>query len=339
MLLINNIPILVNVRDVIYDLKLDLLSKGISQFNDVKYSSSNLMTSCIFHADRHPSFGILLKEKISKKGVKLKEGDYHCFSCGKTGNLQQLVSHCFGYDDDGKFGSTWLLDRYNNFELDNRENTFKVPTREQPAVKETIKYVSEEELSKYRFYHDYMYSRGLTDDIINKFDIGYQRDAKLSEEGMPFEAVTFPVRLPDGNCLFVAKRAIKHKLFYLPKDLDKPIYGLYELQYMFPNAKELYICESIFNALTLISFGLPAVALFGTSTDTQIEILKSLPYRVMYLCLDNDKAGRNGIKRLTNGLKYDKIVYTVETPSDGTDINNHWQDGLEWFNSLPRYIT
>ena len=48
---------------------------------------------------------------------------------------------------------------------------------------------------------------GLTDEIIEMFDIGYDKDR---------EAITFPIRNIRGDCVFVATRSIKTKFFGLP---------------------------------------------------------------------------------------------------------------------------
>ena len=77
----------------------------------------------------------------------------------------------------------------------------------------------------------------------------------------------------------------------------------------------------MFNALTLMRF-VPTVALLGTGSHNQIETLKNLPYRRYVLCLDNDEAGLNGIKKLISELGTCKFI-SVMLPKDETkDIND-----------------
>lgn len=109
-----------------------------------------------------------------------------------------------------------------------------------------------DELKSYDYIHPYMFKRRLTDEIINKFDVGY--DPKT-------QALTFPVWV-DGRCLFVARRRVNYKRFDMPEIYPKPIYGL---DYLTTN--EVIVCESILNALTCYVYGKEAVALFGTGSD------------------------------------------------------------------------
>ena len=65
-----------------------------------------------------------------------------------------------------------------------------------------------------------MYERGLTDEVIEEFDIGYDKDTRC---------ITFPVRDKSGGTLFVARRSVDTKYFNYPKEAEKPLYGLFEL--------------------------------------------------------------------------------------------------------------
>ena len=62
-----------------------------------------------------------------------------------------------------------LLDGLNNFKF----KEFTLNKKEE--VKE-VTYVSEEELESYRFYHPYMWERKLTPEVVDKFDIGYDKE-------------------------------------------------------------------------------------------------------------------------------------------------------------------
>ena len=117
---------------------------------------------------------------------------------------------------------------------------------------DTLPIVTLDELKSYDYIHPYMFKRRLTDEIINKFDVGY--DPKT-------QALTFPVWV-DGKCLFVARRKVNYKRFDMPEIYPKPIYGL---DYLTTN--EVIVCESVLNALTCYVYGKEAIALFGTGSD------------------------------------------------------------------------
>lgn len=44
-----------------------------------------------------------------------------------------------------------------------------------------LKICIRKELDRYRYIHPYMYKRGMTDDLIEKFDVGYDPAFKLKK--------------------------------------------------------------------------------------------------------------------------------------------------------------
>ena len=175
--------------------------------------------------------------------------------------------------------------------------------------------ITEEELDKYRYIHPYMYQRGLTDEIIERFDIGYDRER---------EEITFPVKDIEGKCVFIASRSVKSKFFRLPKGLDKPVYQAYRFQY--GEYKEAYITESFLNCLTCWKYNKPAMAMIGTGNQKQYEILNKLPVREYILAFDPDEAGRKATERFrknVHGKIIKELVYT-----DNRDINDLQEEFL-----------
>lgn len=315
MLIVNDTPVMASVSQIVTTLQRELHIAGIALLRDVqqpKFKGQDMMVTCPFHKhgqENKPSCGITTRQK--RRGLKIVEaGTVHCFVCHTTRTLDEFIGYCF--DQDKEFGANWILDHFSNFDIEKREGFFRLPSREHKEEK-PIEYITEEELSKYRYFHPYMYKRYLTDEQIDYFDIGV--DIKSGE-------ITFPVKDINGNVLFIARRSIKGKRFHIPNTVtNKPLCYLYEAQHLYPDSKVLYICESMFNALTLMRF-VPAVALLGTGTHSQVEQLKYLPYRRYVLCLDNDDAGINGMIKLTHDLSKCKLI-DVMIPKDETkDIND-----------------
>lgn len=250
----------------------------------------------------------MVKNENLVVGIRKEDGLLHCFTCGETCTLQELIGRCFGRYDIGQFGQQWLRD---NFLVDLSQNReiklcdFDTRTKKDKP----ITFVTEEELDSYRYYHNYMYKRKLTNEIIEKFDIGF--DSKTN-------CITFPVKDEKGNCLFIARRSVEGKQFYYPVGVEKPVYGLYELP---KDADEVIVCESMLNALTCWVYGKYAVALNGTGTDYQIEQLKRLSVRKIILALDPDNAGMRGTQKLKSRLYNHKIVTELVIPSN-KDIND-----------------
>lgn len=294
--------ILENEVVILEKLRSDCLVSGMELFKTIKYSgTNNLMTNCPFHKfgqERKPSFGI-----------STKNGVCHCFTCGWSGSFSQMVSQVFGYDDSGSYGDRWLSRNFLSYAVQNRPN-IQIGVRTANNKVNVYPGFTEEELDKYRYFHPYMFERGLDERIIEDFDIGYDFDT---------DCITFPCYDIDRTPLFIARRSCKTKFFNYPSDIDKPVYGAD--RFVSGLYKEAVICESIFNALTCWKYNIPAVALLGTGTISQYEILKKLPVRHYILGLDNDVAGNEGARKLKKYLSPYKIITQYDIP-EGKDIND-----------------
>lgn len=246
-----------DTQSILDMLKFDLAQHGVDRFHIFRNNGENIQTNCPFHKngqERKPSFGV--NGEIDK---------CHCFSCGWSGTIEEMISELYGYQDEGKFGKRWLIKRFNTVEIETRPNIMvgfnarklnlsrglyksietasKGKSGEMGKAGQGNEYeknrdlkerdktvITEEELDKYRYIHPYMYKRGLTDEIIERFDIGYDRERK---------EITFPVRDIKGRCVFVAGRSIKSKFFRLPKGKDKPVYQGY--RFISGDYKKAYI--------------------------------------------------------------------------------------------------
>lgn len=324
MLTVKGLPILVDELDILYKIREQVYQEqGREILAKIKKAGNNIMVCCPCHnegQERKPSCGISL---VERKGHP--PGTWNCFACGERGTFELFVSKCFGYDDP-YFGEKWLLENYVNGELYERPDIELDFSRNKNKSIIKQNYVSEEELAQYRFIHPYMYKRKLTDEIIEKYDVGYQKDYLVFEDKNTGykkydEVLTFPCRDINGNCLFVSRRSITGKSFYLPLNIEKPVYGVYELP---ENCDTAVICESVINALTVASYNIPALALFGTGTPYQMDQLNKSPVRSYILATDKDEAGRMARKKLRRGLK-GKLIYEFDYnsyPINCNDIND-----------------
>ena len=323
-----------DTQSVLDMLKFDLAQHGVDRFHQFRHNGENLQTNCPFHKngqERKPSFGV--NGEIDK---------CHCFSCSWSGTIEEMISELYGYQDEGKFGKRWLIKRFNTVEIETRPNIMEgfnygrnnitirnksifgvSPNlyRDKQRKQDTgdnqrgIKEITEEELDKYRYIHPYMYSRGLTDEIIERFDIGYDRERK---------EITFPVRDIEGRCVFVAGRSVERKFFRLPQGLNKPLYQGY--RFVDGSYKICYVTESFLNCLTCWKYDKPAIAMLGTGNKKQYEILNKLPVREYILAFDPDEAGRKATERFRKNV-HGKIIKELVYP-DNRDINDLQEEFL-----------
>lgn len=317
MFYVGNRPILVNEYEIIQQLQYEIRVQGIGKLKDITQSGNNIMVTCPVHKDgmeSKPSCGIY-------KNNKEKPNAVHCLACGYTDTLEGFVSKCFNRQDNGSFGLNWLKAYSSEIATDRDSllDIFNATNIRQDKPISNIDYINESELDLYRKKHPYMYGRRLTDDIIDKFDIGYDAAFKLKPNSKPIECITFPVRDKDNNILFIARRAIFSKLFHYPKSIDKPIYGINEVYNN--NLSEIIVCESIINALTCWVYGKPAIALLGTGSYEQYKVLSRLPTRKLILGLDPDEAGFKGMSKIESNVK-GKIITRLDLES-GKDINDY----------------
>ena len=262
----------------------------------------NIAISCPFHKDgmeRHPScFVYALNDNDN-----VPFGFFRCFTCGSQGQLYELVAYCFGCGIEE--AKEWLID---NFSKTLTDSVISLP--EITLTKEKKTYLNEDILNEYAYFHPYMFQRGLTENIIKKFKVGW--DPKL-------DTITFPVWDENNNLLGITRRNVKNKYFHIPESIGKPVYLLNFVKR--ENITEVIVCESQIDALYCWSLGMPAVALLGTGTKKQYDILKNSGIRIFHLALDGDLAGKHGILRFIENMPNDIFMDIMLIP-DGKDIND-----------------
>lgn len=304
-MIINNTTFECDLSMIIDELRSQLNANGIKLLSGIKDTPDNIMVTCPYHKNG--------QERKPSAGIKKSTGVFHCFACGETHSLNEMISYCFGKTDDlvGAFGWNWLLKNFLTVSIEDRRDLNLDLTRNNNSDS-AVRFVTEEELDKYRVYHRYMWKRKMTPEVVDIFDVGYDEDTKC---------ITFPVRDVKGNCLFIARRSVNSKFFNYPAGVEKPVYGLYELSQLHEFPKEVIICESMIDCITAWVYGKYAVALNGLGNELQFRQLNNMPCRKFILATDNDSAGKSARLRLRKCLK-GKIITEYILPDNRKDIND-----------------
>ena len=267
--------------------------------------NDNIAITCPVHKggfESNPSCQVFCK----KDDEKVEYGKCHCFTCGWTGTLADLIRKCFDIQDSD-FGEDWLIER---FGTTYSSNSRFLPEIEINQKRKNNTFLSPEILKKYQYYNNYLIDRKISQKILDTFCVGYEPSTKC---------VTFPVWDERNNLCLVTKRSTVNKSFYIDADKDKPVYLLNFL--IAWGIDTAYICESQINALTAWTWGYPAVALIGTGSSEQYEILNKSPIRNYVLCFDGDEAGDKGIKRFLKNIRKDVFI-TIKNIPRGKDLND-----------------
>ncbi len=318
---INNVEFNCSLQDILDELVTQLRANDIMLIQKQKDGPDHIQICCPYHSNG--------MERRPSAGIRKSDGLFHCFACNEVHSLAEVISHCFGHYEDvvGSFGWHWLIKNFATVELEERQdvvldmdrkNISSIYSHHNSDNIDSVerRYVSEEELDKYRYYHPYWKKRGITnEDIIELFDLGYDKQT---------QCITFPVRDIYGHTLFVARRSVHTKYFNYPQGVEKSLYGLYELSRLEKFPDEIYICESMLDTLTIWCYNKYAVALNGLGNELSIAQIRKLPCRKVILATDKDEAGKKARIRLRKELN-NKIVTELDYrtyPDHTKDMND-----------------
>lgn len=309
-LIVNNYIIDTPIEEILTKVKSELHNGKLGYF---KKKGDEVKVTCPFHAnglEKNPDAYI-----VATKNGELEYGYFHCFACGASGRLSKFIGECF--DKDEKFGESWLINNFGQsiitYENDDLYD-FDLFQKE-----ECVDYLDESILDSFQSWHPYLAKRGLSQKVCEKFKVKY--DPKC-------ECIIFPVWDENDKLYMLTKRSVNSKMFIIDSNKEKPLYLYNVIQKN--NINEVTIVESQFNALTLWNWNIPAIAMFGTGTKHQFELLNKSNILHYYLCFDGDSAGDKGIARFLKNIRKDVFVDVILLPR-GKDVNDLTE---EQFNNL-----
>lgn len=289
------------IKDILLKLRKDCNNEYLHYIGNEH--NNNIKVTCPFHAngqEHHPSMFVF----SNSESYEVPYGFYRCFTCGEKGMLWELVGKCL--NKTSEHGKQWLLDNF--------DTTFEVKSLDLPEIdlnnKKSV-YLNESVLDEYSYFHPYMFKRKLTEDIIKRFKIGFD---------MKTNCITFPIWDEHNHLVGITERNVDTKHYYIPEGMHKCIYLLNYIKNM--SITEVWVCESQINALTCWSWGYPAIALLGTGSKQQYEILKKSGIRIYHLCLDGDDAGKKGTNRFLNSFKDESVLIDVVDIPKSKDVND-----------------
>lgn len=299
------------------------ITEVVSEYVTLKKRGVNLLGLCPFHNEKTPSFT-----------VSPAKGIFKCFGCGKGGNAVNFVMEheSLTYPEALK----WLAAKY-HIEIQEEEET-----DEQKLLKderESMMIVSafaQKYFSQFLWNENegrtiglsYLRERGIRDDIIKKFDLGYCPDGKdlftrqaqkqgykmefLEKTGLSIKRedwirdrfagrVMFPIHSISGRVIAFGGRILKAdkntaKYLNSPESeiyhKSRVLYGIFQAKRDITRLDKCYLVEGYTDVLSMHQSGIEnVVASSGTSlTPDQIRLIKRFTQNITIL-YDGDAAG------------------------------------------------
>ena len=310
----------------------------IEHFLPVKKMGANYKCVCPFHDDRNPSMSISQSKQI-----------FHCFACKAGGDAIKFVM------DYEKLTYPEAIERIAslvNFSLEYTND--KAPTqKENKHILEKANAFYRSEFFKHEAAVRYIYSRGINDAMIEKFELGWAGDSastirllqneniepkealevgivKQNEKGIYasfIERITFPIYSHMTRLVGFGGRTISdHPAKYVNSpqsalfDKSKLLYGYHLAKQSIFEKKQIIITEGYLDVIMLHYAGFTnAVAVLGTAlTTSHLPLLKRGEISVV-LCFDGDGAGINAAIKSSRLLSQNEIDGSVVIIKGGAD--------------------
>lgn len=303
----------------------------VGSFVKLKKRGANYLGLCPFHNEKTPSFTVSPSKEI-----------YKCFGCGRSGNSISFLMEAEKYSYVEAL--RWLAARY-NVEIEETETSPEFKQQQQVADSlYIINSFAQKFFSDYLFNSEegrdiglsYLKERGFREEIIKKFQIGFNPEARDGftkaalanqysleylqktglvniRDGNAYDnyrgRIIFPIHNQSGKVLGFGARIIKSN-DKAPKYINSPeneiyvkskiLYGSYFARQAIDKADECLLVEGYTDVVSLHQAGIEnVVASGGTSlTPDQLRLIKKYTNNLTII-YDGDSAG---IKAALRGL-------------------------------------
>ncbi|NVP18074.1 DNA primase [Candidatus Gracilibacteria bacterium] len=333
----------------------------VSKYASLKKSGANYKCNCPFpgHNEKTPSFMVSPAKQIA-----------YCFGCHKGGGPIKFVmdiENCEFRD------ALEILGNYTGIKVNTNFNKEKFEEKKSmySLYKDASNYYKNA-LKNYPEIKKYLFDRGLNDDIIRDFSIGYSDsgvelynylkskgydDEQINESHIFLDLKTkkdkfinriiFPVQNARGD--FVAFAGRIHGSGE-PKYLNSPASEIYDksnILYNLFNARNsitkldyAIITEGYMDAIALNRGGFTnVVAVSGTAlTEKHLVLLKRLTKKI-YLCFDGDSAGEKATKLSLEKMKNEGFEVKIILLSGGKDPDEIISSGKDFTDFITNALT
>jgi len=346
-----------------------IIEDVVGEFVPLKKRGANLLGNCPFHNEKTPSFT-----------VSPAKGIYKCFGCGKAGNSVNFIMEHehYSYPEALRF----LANKF-NIEIEEEELTSE--QKEAADERESLYIVSNYAAN---YFHkqllesdegkaiglSYFLERGFREDIIEKFQLGYNPDGwtaftdeaekaghnlkYLDKSGLTIVKgkkkfdrfkgrVMFPIHNLSGRVLGFGGRILKTeekaaKYLNSPESeiyhKSKVLYGIYTAKKSISKENICYLVEGYTDVISLYQSGVEnVVSSSGTSlTEGQIRLIKRFTQNITIL-YDGDAAGLKASFRGIDMILKEGLNVRVVLFPEGEDPDSYAKSHTT--KELKEYVT
>lgn len=313
----------------------------VGHYLPLKKSGANFVCVCPFHDDKNPSMS-----------VSPSRGIFHCFSCKAGGDAIKFV---MDYEKLSYPEAVEKIAGLQNFTLNYVRGG--EPAKENKHILENANAFYRSLLYKTPAAVEYLYSRGITDELIDKFELGFAPESAQTirllqnEQIEPKEAleigivkqnengiyasfinrITFPIYTHAGRLAGFGGRTISGNPAKYVNSPQSAVFDKSTLFYGYHLAKreiftknQIIITEGYMDVIMLHKAGFNnVVAVLGTAlTSKHLPLLKRGEISVI-LCFDGDDAGINAATKSALLLAQNEIdgsVVIIEGGADPADM-------------------
>lgn len=313
----------------------------VGHYLPLKKSGANFVCVCPFHDDKNPSMS-----------VSPSRGIFHCFSCKAGGDAIKFV---MDYEKLSYPEAVEKIAGLQNFTLNYVRGG--EPAKENKHILENANAFYRSLLYKTPAAVEYLYSRGITDELIDKFELGFAPESaqtirllqndqiepkealevgivKQNENGIYasfINRITFPIYTHAGRLAGFGGRTISGNPAKYVNSPQSAVFDKSTLFYGYHLAKreiftknQIIITEGYMDVIMLHKAGFNnVVAVLGTALTTKhLPLLKRGEISVV-LCFDGDDAGINAATKSALLLAQNEIdgsVVIIEGGADPADM-------------------
>ena len=313
----------------------------VGHYLPLKKSGANFVCVCPFHDDKNPSMS-----------VSPSRGIFHCFSCKAGGDAIKFV---MDYEKLSYPEAVEKIAGLQNFTLNYVRGG--EPAKENKHILENANAFYRSLLYKTPAAVSYLYSRGITDELIDKFELGFAPESaqtirllqndqiepkealevgivKQNENGIYasfINRITFPIYTHAGRLVGFGGRTISGNPAKYVNSPQSAVFDKSTLFYGYHLAKreiftknQIIITEGYMDVIMLHKAGFNnVVAVLGTALTTKhLPLLKRGEISVI-LCFDGDDAGINAATKSALLLAQNEIdgsVVIIEGGADPADM-------------------